>query len=114
MKSGLRIIWLLTIVLSLATGMFKILQQEADILLFEKISMTATMTTVLGVIQFIGGIMLIPKRSRIIGAYIMTATFVLASIAVFANGMIGFGVVSLIFILMALAVIYMEKSKYNE
>jgi len=108
MKLGLKIIWILTIILSIATGVFKILQQEADILLFEKIGMDAMMTTILGVIQLIGGLFLIPSKTRKIGAIIMILTFILAAIAVFANGMMGFGVVSIIFILMATSVLYMK------
>ncbi len=113
MKWFLRVIWILTILLSVSTGLFKILQQEADIALFEKIGMDAMMTTVLGIIQLIGGLMLIPKKSRRWGAFIMIPTFVLASIAVFANSMIAFGFISLIFILMALAVIYMENKNLD-
>jgi hypothetical protein len=36
MKTALKINWILTILLSLATGVFKLMGHEADILLFEK------------------------------------------------------------------------------
>ena len=44
------------------------------------------------------------------GAYIMIPTFILASVAVFANGMMGFGVVSILFIVMAYLVIIKENA----
>lgn len=111
MKIVLTINWVLTTVLSIATGMFKILQQEADIALFQKIGFDNVATTILGVVQLMGGLLIIFKRTRKVGAYIMIPTFIVASLAVFANGMMGFGVVSLLFIGMALLVIYRE-NKY--
>ncbi len=104
-----KINWVLTTLLSIATGVFKLLQQEADIALFEKIGMNTIATTILGLVQLVGGILLIPQKTRQKGALIMIPTFVLASIAVFANGMWTFGIVSLLFIAMAYWVYDSEK-----
>ncbi len=101
MKILLKINWVLTTLLSISTGIFKILQQEADLALFAKIGFNATATTILGIIQLVGGVLLIPSATRKWGVYIMIPTFVVASIAVFANQMWIFGVVSLLFIAMA-------------
>ncbi|MEQ9229909.1 MAG: DoxX family protein [Cyclobacteriaceae bacterium] len=109
MKIALKINWVLTTLLSLATGLFKILQQQADIELFEAIGFNATATTLLGIVQVVGGIMLLPKQTRSIGAWIMIPTFTVASTAVFMNQMYLFGFVSLLFIGMSTLVIYMEK-----
>lgn len=109
MKLLLKINWVLVTLLSISTGIFKILQQEADIQLFEAIGMNAALTTILGVVQLIGGILLIPAKTRKTGALVMIPTFVLASIAVFANQMLVFGIVSILFIFMAYLVIYQEK-----
>ena len=110
MKNLLLVNWVLVTLLSISTGIFKVLQQKADIELFAAIGFNTTMTTILGVIQLIGGILLIFKATRRLGAYIMIPTFALASIAVFANGMIPFGVVSLLFIAMAYWVLVREKN----
>ena len=110
MKTALKINWVLVTLLSIATGIFKILQQEADIELFEAIGFSATATLVLGIVQLIGGLMLIPEKTRKSGAFVMVLTFIVASVAVFANSMWGFGVVSLLFIAMAYGVVIMEKS----
>ncbi len=111
MKIALKINWVLVILLSIATGAFKLSQQPEDIELFSAIGMNATATMILGAIQLIGGILMIPGRTRITGAWIMIPTYVLASIAVFANSMLVFGIVSLLFITMAYGVIHMEKNK---
>lgn len=109
MKILLKINFILITLISIATGIFKLLQQEADIQLFEKIGFTATATTLLGVIQLIGGLMLILPKTRKLGAWIMLPTFIIASIAVFANGMIAFGIVSLLFIAMIILILKFEK-----
>lgn len=108
MKLVLTVNWILTTLLSISTGVFKLMQQEADILLFEKIGFNATATTLLGLVQLIGGLLLILPKTRKIGAYVMIPTFVLAAIAVFVNGMMGFGFVSILFIGMAYLVLVRE------
>ena len=108
MRILLKINWILTILLSISTGVFKLLQQEADIELFKVIGFNETLITILGAIQLIGGILLIPSRTRKLGGYIMIPTFIIASIAVFANNLIVFGIVSLLFIMMAYLVLLME------
>ncbi len=109
MRIFLKVIWVLTILLSIATGLFKLLEQEADVVLFEKIGFTPFMTMLFGGLQLVGGVLLIFKQSRVIGAFIMILTFSIASIAVFANKMYPFGIVSLIFIAMAYSVLYKER-----
>ena len=64
MKLAFKINWVLVTLLSIATGIFKVMQQEADIELFEAIGFTASMTTTLGVIQLLGGIMLILEKQE--------------------------------------------------
>lgn len=110
MKTALKINQVLITLLSIATGAFKLAQQPEDIELFSAIGMNATATTLLGAVQLVGGILLIPAKTRIMGAWIMIPTFILASIAVFANVMMVFGVVSLLFIVMAYGVIHQVKT----
>ncbi len=113
MKSLAKIILVLTIILSIATGAFKILQQKADIELFNKIGIGVVGTTVLGVVQLIGGILLIFPEKRKWGAVIMMATFLLATVAVFANQLFVFGTASILFIAMAFF-IFLNTLKHEE
>ncbi len=110
MNRLLKINWLLITALSIATGLFKIFQQPEDIELFAQIGFKPTHTTLLGVLQFVGGLFLIFKRTRKYGVYIMIPTFALASIAVFANEMVVFGAISLLFIGMAYLVLLMGRN----
>lgn len=107
MKTALQVNWILTILLSISTGVFKLLQEKADIELFETIGFSIPMVTALGAIQLLGGLLLILPSTRKVGAYTMILTFALASVAVFANGLLVFGIVSLLFIVMAALVLVM-------
>jgi hypothetical protein len=71
------------------------------------------MTILLGAIQLVGGMMFLFTKTRIAGAWIMICTFTIASTAVFANGMLGFGLVSLVFIVMSAFVLFMEKANFS-
>ncbi|MCG8575397.1 MAG: DoxX family protein [Flavobacteriales bacterium] len=104
---------ILIVLLSTASGMFKILQQEADIELFAKIGINTAGTTLLGIIQFGAGLCLLIPKIRKWAAIILIPTYILAAIAVFANELWVFGFVSLFFIIMTLF-ITLQKTKTNE
>lgn len=104
MKVLYKINLILIVLLSISTGLFKIMQQEADIQLFQVIGFNEIMTTIFGVIQLIGGVLMIIKKYRKIGALIMIPTYILATFVVFLNEMWAFGFFSIIFIVMAFLV----------
>lgn len=108
MKIVLKINWVLVTLLSIATGVFKVLEQEEDIELYKIVEMNENMVFALGVVQLIGGVLLIPAKTRILGAIIMISTFILATFAVYANELYTFGAISILFIVMAALVIYMQ------
>jgi len=112
MKIALKINWIITTLLNIATGLFKILQQPADIASFETIRFNQVMVTVLGILQLARGLTLMISKTRKMDAYLMIPTFILASFAVFTNNMLLFGFVSLFFIGMVYLVIVNEK-KFN-
>ena len=91
----------LLILLSLATGITKLIQMPEEMELFRNAGFSDTLTILFGVVQVIGGIMLIPARTRSYGALLMAITFVIASVVVFMNGMTTFGLVSILFIVLA-------------
>lgn len=100
----LRINLVLLTLLSLATGLFKVLRMPAEMELFAKAGFGEQGVTALGLLQIMGGLLLLFARFRRIGAIAMAATFALASAVVFIAGMIPFGIVSLLFIAMAVVV----------
>lgn len=91
----------LLVLLSVSTGVVKIMGFEADVKIFENIGFSYMATVLFGIVQAAGGVLLIFDKTRKMAAIIMAVTFVIASAGVFASGMISFGVVSLLFIAMA-------------
>ena len=104
MKNIYNIVLVLTILLSMATGVFKVLGQEADVQLFQVLGFSPSMVMALGAVQCVGAILMAFAKYRRIGGYIMIPTFVIATMAVFMNQLWLFGFVSLLFIAMAWAV----------
>lgn len=87
--------------LSISTGVVKLAQMEEEMVIFRAIGFSDAMTIAFGVVQLVGGLLLLPNRTTRIGAWWMVPTFLFATGVVFANGMIPFGVSSLLFPAMA-------------
>lgn len=101
MKIVNTILLVILILLSISTGLVKIFEMEDEMVLFRGAGISDTLTLLFGIIQTIGGILLIPTKTRRIGALIMAITFTLATIVVFINGMLVFGFSSILFIALA-------------
>ena len=87
--------------LSIMTGVVKLAQMEEEMVIFRTIGFPDGLTMAFGLVQLIGGILLLPPKTTNLGAWIMTPTFVFATGVLFANSMVTFGVVSILFIAMA-------------
>lgn len=95
------ILLVILILLSIATGVTKLIQMPEEMELFRNAGFSDMMTMLFGLIQVAGGILLIPTKTRKYGAIIMLLSFVIATIVVFIKGMIGFGIFSILFIALA-------------
>lgn len=101
MTAALWINRVLLTLLSLSTGAVKLARMEDEMRIFTEAGFSDPLIIAFGVVQLIGGAVLIPNKTSRLGAGIMLPTFVLATGVVFYNGMIPFGVGSLLFIAMA-------------
>ena len=99
---GLWINRILLTALSIMTGVVKLVKMDAEMEIFRNIGMSDGATIGFGVLQLLGGLLLIPPKTTRLGAWIMLPTFCFATYVVFANSMIPFGISSLLFIAMAL------------
>lgn len=95
------ILLILLILLSVSTGVTKLIQMPEEMELFRHAGFSDTLTIFFGVIQVIGGLLLIPGQTRRYGALVMAITFVIATIVVFLKGMVAFGLFSILFIALA-------------
>lgn len=98
-KTALLVIFIL---LSLATGAVKLFGLPADIEVFSSLGFSAAATFWFGVVQVLGGLLLIYLPTRRLGASIILITFLFATLALFVSGNTAFGWFSILFVLLAL------------
>lgn len=99
------------ILLSLSTGLVKLFRMQEEMDLFQAVGWPMGLIIAFGVVQMIGGLLLILPVTRKYGAWIMIATFSIATIVLFLNGMVAFGLFSLLFI--GLAIVPLIPSKHE-
>lgn len=92
---------ILLILLSISTALVKLFGMEAEMIIFRKAGCTDLIIYLFGFLQLIGGLLLLPFKTRRTGAAIMLITFIFATIVLFINTMIPFGIFSILFIVMA-------------
>lgn len=94
--------------LSVAAGIPKILQMPQELEFLSAIGLTGIAVSILGAVQFAGGVMLFVARSRLAGAVITAVALAVSSAAIFASGNSTFGLVSLLPLVIAAILILME------
>lgn len=87
---------------AISSGIFKVLQGPPDIELFSHIGMTPLMVMAFGAMQAAGGVGLIFSKTCRPAAIVVALCNTLATAGTFVAGLIPFGVVSILFIVMAL------------
>ena len=101
MRALLWINRVLLTLLSIMTGVVKLAQMEAEMVIFRHVGFSDSLTMVFGGLQLLGGLLLIPAKTTRTGAWLMLPTFAFATYVLFANAMLLFGVFSILFIAMA-------------
>jgi hypothetical protein len=103
------VIWILLALLGVAAGTAKMLQTPQEMAFFQdQLGFSAEAIMAFGLLQFIAGVMLVFNKTRLVGAALLGITLLLSSIAILMAGQIGFGVVSLLPVLMADLVVWLE------
>ena len=105
MKKFLLVIHVLIVLFALQSGIYKVAFGQADVAVFAHLGMSALFTAVFGGIQALAGLATIPRATRRYAAIALAACNGLATIALFASGHGTFGVVSIVFVAMALLVV---------
>jgi len=84
--------------LSIMTGLVKLFQMDDEMQIFWGAGFSTTAIVVFGVVQLLGGLLLIPPQTTRYGAALMIPTFVIATGVLFVNGLYPFGVFSVLFV----------------
>ena len=97
-------LWLL-VVLGIVAGAAKVLQLPKEMEFLHEAGLNTTLILVFGLLQGLGGILLVFTQLRVWGAVITLAALVLSTFLLFRVGKTGFAMFSLIPVLMTVFVI---------
>lgn len=104
MKRALLVNHVLISAFGLMSGMYKTFGGEADLKVFAHLGMTPWMVAVFGVVQAAAGGLTWLPQARTPAAVVLALCNTLATVGLFAAGVVPFGVVSILFIAMAVLV----------
>lgn len=93
---------ILVVLLGVATGLVKVFGLEADVEIFANLGFSYGATVAFGVVQTAAALLMVLPQTIRYGAVILALSFVIATLGLFITGLYTFGVVSILFILMAL------------
>ena len=92
--------------LSIAAGLAKALQTQQEMDFLQGLGLSSFLIVVFGLVQIVGGILLVLKKTRMPGAIMVTSAFVVSAVLVFMGGNLALGLFSLIPIALAALIIY--------
>jgi len=92
--------------LSIAAGLAKLMQTEQEIVFLRGFGFNNAMIIAFGLVQMAGGVLLVPARTRLIGAVLAASAFVLSTILIFTGGDLVFGLVSTIPSVLSCVIVY--------
>lgn len=95
--------------LSIAAGLAKVMQAPQEMEFLQGAGLSTAMIVAFGLVQVLGGILLIPGRTRLPGAVLAALAFLMSAILIFTSGNLPFGLVSLIPVALASAIIYQSR-----
>lgn len=90
-------------IFAVMSGLYKCFGGDADVDLFADVGLSAAAVSLFGGVQTTAGLLLFVPRVRVPAAALLTACNAFATYALFASGVQPFGVISLIFVVMAVA-----------
>ena len=89
------------VLLGTSAGVAKILKVPEELAFFQTVGLGESIVLLFGIVQLIGAILLVFRRTRLAGALVSAGTYLASAIMIFASGAIGFGTISLLPILMS-------------
>lgn len=96
MKIFILVVLAILVLLSLSSGVTKILLMEQDVTFFGKYGFTNSMLIAFGIVQIIGGCLLIFERTRVLGAGLIALTFLISLVLLLREGSILFSLITII------------------
>ena len=94
------------VLLSIAAGMAKVMQAPQEMEFLQGLGLSSVLIVVFGLVQILGGVLLVPRKTRMLGAVLATSAFVVSTVLIFVSGNLTFGLVSILPIALACVIIY--------
>ena len=92
--------------LSIAAGLAKVMQTKQEVEFLQNFGFSGTLIIVFGMVQIAGGLLLVPAKTRTLGAVLAASAFVVSSVLILVGGDWMFGLFSTIPIILACVIIY--------
>jgi len=89
------------ILLGISAGVAKILKMPEELAFFQAVGLGESIVLLFGIVQLVGGILLIFRRTRFAGALVSTSTYLASAIMIFVSGAISFGAISMLPVFMS-------------
>ena len=103
------------VILSIAAGLAKVMQTQQEMEFLQGVGLSTALIVAFGLIQILGGVLLIPRKTRLAGAVLVTSAFVVSTVLILIGGNLAFGLVSIIPIALASVIIYQSaRITYNK
>ena len=96
MKVVSTIILLVLVLLAVSSGITKILLMQQDVEFFGKYGFSNPILVAFGLVQLLGGLLLVPTKTRFVGAAIVAITFLISLVVILMEGNIPVGIVTAI------------------
>lgn len=96
MKNARLAVLILLILLGLAAGAAKVMKMPQELEFFGAVGLNSMGVTILGAAQMLGGLLMLFGKTRLPGALLLDVTLLLSAAVVFISGDIGFGILSLV------------------
>ena len=92
--------------LSIAAGLAKVMQTQQEMAFLQGFGFSSALIIAFGLVQVLGGVLLLPKKTRLPGAILAASALVVSTVLIFVGGNLTFGLVSILPIALAGVIIY--------
>ena len=96
MKIFINVILIILMFLAISSGVSKVMLMPQDVEFFGQYGFTNSILIVYGVIQLLGGILLVPSKTRVIAALVVAVTFFISLVVLVMEGNISVAIVTLV------------------
>ena len=100
MKIVSNVILAVLVFLALSSAVTKIMLLPREVEFFGQYGFTTPILVVYGIAQLVGGVLLVPQKTRAIGAVIVAITFLISAVVLFKSGNIPLVAITLVFVLL--------------